>query len=179
VAGQADTLAAGQRFVRGVYSGGTLAWEAVALLSSRLDGVAAGVDADGPGHRIVDLGDDRFTLGRPHPMIDGAGRRERIAREAAEPSTAAILFDVVLGYGAHPDPAADLAPALLAARRTAATAGRGLALVASVTGTERDPQPRAQQVAALERVGVVVMDSNAQAARLAALIAAHAPGARS
>jgi FdrA protein len=179
VAGQAATLAAGQRYVRGVYSGGTLAWEALALLRARLPGVAESVDGDGPGHRVVDLGDDRFTLGRPHPMIDGAVRRERIAREAAEPSTAVVLLDVVLGYGAHPDPAAELTPALVVARRTAATAGRGLALVASVTGTERDPQPRARQAAALERAGVLVMDSNAQAARLAALIAARAPGVRS
>jgi FdrA protein len=165
--------------VRGVYSGGTLAWEALALLRARLPGVAERVDGDGPGHRVVDLGDDRFTLGRPHPMIDGAVRRERIAREAAEPSTAVVLLDVVLGYGAHPDPAAELTPALVEARRTAATAGRGLALVASVTGTERDPQPRARQAAALERAGALVMDSNAQAARLAALIAARAPGVRS
>jgi FdrA protein len=90
-----------------------------------------------------------------------------------------ILFDLVLGYGAHPDPAAELRPALEAARRTAATAGRGLALVGSVVGTERDPQPRSAQVAALEGAGVLVMDSNAQATRLAALIAARAPGVRS
>jgi FdrA protein len=179
VAEQAVTLAPGQRFVRGVYSGGTLAWEAVALLSARLTDVAAGVDGDGPGHRIVDLGDDRFTLGRPHPMIDGAVRRERIIREAADPGTAVILFDVVLGYGAHPDPAAELTPALAAARDAAAATGRGLVLVASVTGTEGDRQPRARQVAALARSGVLVMDSNAQAARLAALIAARAPGVAS
>jgi FdrA protein len=179
VADQAGTLVPGQRFVRGVYSGGTLAWEAVALLSAQLTDVAPNVDGEGPGHRVVDLGDDRFTLGRPHPMIDGAVRRERIAHEAADPGTAVLLLDVVLGYGAHPDPAAELTPALVAARRTAASTGRGLALVTSVTGTERDPQPRARQVATLEHAGVIVMDSNAQATRLAALIAARAPGAGS
>ena len=178
VAEHARALAPGQRFVRGVYSGGTLAWEAVTLLSARLDGVAPGVLGSGAGHRIVDLGDDVFTVGRPHPMIDGAGRREWIAREADDPATAVLLLDVVLGYGAHPDPAGELAPALEAARRSAAAAGRGLAIVAGVTGTERDPQPRSGQVATLRRAGVLVMDSNAQAARLAARIAAAAPGGR-
>jgi FdrA protein len=172
VAAQADALMPGQRFVRGLYAGGTLAWEAVGILSDRLDGVPLEVHGDGPGHRVVDLGEDRFTVGRPHPMIDGGLRGEWIARAAADPTTAVLLLDVVLGYGAHPDPAGELAPALATARRTAAAAGRGLAVIASVTGTERDPQVRSTQVAALRRAGAVVMDSNALAARVAALIAA-------
>jgi FdrA protein len=176
VVAQADTLAPGQRFVRGVYSGGTLALEAVALLSARLPDVTPGLRGDGAGHRVVDLGDDVFTLGRPHPMIDGTVRREWIAREVGDPAAAVLLLDVVLGYGAHPDPAAELLPALAAARRTAAAAGRGLVVVASVTGTAQDPQGRARQVTALQAAGVVVMDSNAQAARLAALVAARAGG---
>jgi len=179
VAAQAGALATGQRFVRGVYSGGTLAWEAVALLTARLPDVAPGVRGEGGGHRVVDLGDDVFTVGRPHPMIDGAVRREWIEREAADPSTAVLLLDLVLGYGAHPDPAGELTPALEGARRAAGAAGRGLAIVASVTGTERDRQVRSVQAAALRRAGVVVLDSNAQAARLAALIAARAGGVRS
>jgi hypothetical protein len=178
VAEQARTLGPGQRFVRGVYSGGTLAWEAVAVLSAALPGVAPGVRGEGKGHRVVDLGDDDFTVGRPHPMIDGTLRREWIEREASDPATAVVLLDLVLGYGAHPDPAGELVPALQAARRAAAAAGRGLAIAASVTGTERDPQPRSAQVAALRRAGALVMDSNAQAARLAARIAAHAAGPR-
>lgn len=173
-AAQAGALAFGQRFVRGLYSGGTLAWEAVALLSARLPDVAGDLHGHGQGHRVVDLGDDVFTVGRPHPMIDGTIRREWIARAAADPATAVLLLDVVLGYGAHPDPAAELAPTLAEARRTATAAGRALAIVASVTGTEHDPQGRARQAAALQRAGVLVMDSNAQAARLAALIAARA-----
>jgi succinyl-CoA synthetase alpha subunit len=176
VTDQARALRPGQRFVRGVYAGGTLAWEAVELLGARLPGVVPGVRGDGDEHRVVDLGDDIHTLGRPHPMIDGAVRCERIAREAADPATAVVLLDVVLGYAAHPDPAAELAPALEAARRAAAAAGRGLAIVASVIGTEADLQGRSRQVAALRRAGALVMDSNAQAARLAALIAARAGG---
>ena len=147
---QARTLSPGQRFVRGVYSGGTLAWEAVTLLRERLDDVAPDVlGAEGKAHRVVDLGEDVFTVGRPHPMIDGTVRRERILSEAAEPATAVLLLDVVLGYGTHPDPAGELVPALAGARQAAAGGGRGLAIVASVTGTERDPQVRSVQVAAL------------------------------
>jgi FdrA protein len=171
VAEQVRALGPGQRFVRGVYSGGTLAWEAVGLLSAALPGVAPGVRGEGEGHRVVDLGDDDFTAGRPHPMIDGSRRREWIEREARDPTTAVLLLDLVLGYGAHPDPAGELAPALAAARRAAAADGRGLVIVASVTGTERDPQPRSAQVATLRRAGALVVDSNAQAARLAARIA--------
>jgi succinyl-CoA synthetase alpha subunit len=178
VAEQVRALAPGQRFVRGLYAGGTLAWEAVALLGAALDGVAPGLSGGDGGHRVIDLGADAFTVGRPHPMIDGGVRREWIEREARDPATAVLLLDVVLGHGAHPDPAGELAPALAAARRTAALAGRGLAVVASVTGTERDPQPRAAQVATLRAAGALVMDSNAQAARLAARIAAGGPGAR-
>ena len=106
-------------------------------------------------------------------MIDGAVRREWIEREAADPATAVVLLDVVLGYGAHPDPAAELVPALEAARRQVTAAGRGLVVIASVTGTEQDPQVRSRQVATLRRASVYVMDSNAQAARLAALVAAR------
>jgi FdrA protein len=176
VLAQARPLVAGQRYVRGVYSGGTLAWEAVALLRARLPDVAPDVHGRGAGHRVIDLGDDAFTLGRPHPMIDGAVRRERIAWEAADPATGILLLDLVLGHGAHPDPAGDLASALASARRAANAAGRGLAIVASVTGTEDDPQRRSRQTARLQESGVLVMDSNAQAARLAGLIAARADG---
>jgi FdrA protein len=171
-------LAPGQRFIRGVYAGGTLAWEAVGLLAARLPNVAPGVDGDGTDHRVVDLGDDHFTVGRPHPMIDGTVRREWIAREARDPATAVLLLDVVLGYGAHPDPAGELVPALQAAQHAAAENRRGLVIVTSVIGTEHDPQVRSRQIATLRRAGVVVMESNAQAARLAALIAARAGGDR-
>lgn len=167
-------LGAGQRFVRGVFAGGTLAWEALAILRQRLAPVGEGVRGQGGGHRVVDLGEDTFTVGRPHPMIDGTLRREWIGREARDPATAVLLLDVVLGRGAHADPAGELLPAIVAARAAVAAAGRRLPVVASVCGTEADPQRRSAQVAALEAAGVVVMPSNAQAARLAALIAARA-----
>jgi len=158
-----------QRFVRGVYAGGTLAHEAVALLDARLRDVAALLTAGGPGHRVVDLGEDMFTLGRPHPMLDGHVRREWIAREGRSPDTAVLLLDVVLGSGMAADPAGELLPALRALRAT-----RDVAIVASVCGTDADTPPRAAQAAALRAAGVVVMDTNAQAVRLAAAIARRA-----
>jgi FdrA protein len=169
---RAAALLPGQRYVRGVYAGGTLAWEALAILRAALPDVAPDVTTPGPGHRVMDLGDDRFTVGRPHPMLDGALRREWIAREAQDAATAVLLLDVVAGHGAPPDPAGEILPAV----RAATTATSGPLVVASVTGTERDPQPRPAQVAALRAAGVIVMDSNAQAARLAARIAARARG---
>ncbi len=109
-----------------------------------------------------DLGDDEFTVGRPHPMIDPRLRNERIVQAAADPETAVILLDVVLGYGSHPDPAGALMPAVAAAT--------AFVMVASVCGTPADPQGLQRQTALLRDAGVVVAPSNAQAARLAALI---------
>ncbi len=166
-------MRANQRFVRGVYAGGTLAYEAIGLLRGRLADVAPAVTGGGKAHRVVDLGEDVFTVGRPHPMIDGTVRREWIEKEAADPETAVLLLDVVLGYGAHPDPAGEILPAIRRARAAAESAGRHLAVVASVCGTEGDRQRLSAQAAALTAAGVIVMPSNAQAARLAALIAAE------
>jgi FdrA protein len=162
-------LGPGQRFVRGVYAGGTLAHEAVALLGAHLRDVAPSLTTGGPGHRVTDLGEDTFTLGRPHPMLDGHGRREWIAREGRAADTAVILLDVVLGSGIAADPAGELLPAI---RALAAT--RRVAVVASVCGTEADTPSRAAQAAALRAAGVLVMDTNAQAVRLAAAIARRA-----
>jgi succinyl-CoA synthetase alpha subunit len=167
------TMGPGQRLVRGIYSGGTLAYEARSLLKAKLSQVSDGLSGAGEGHSVVDLGEDRFTLGRPHPMIDATLRCEWIHQAAQELSTAVILFDVILGYGAHPDPAGELVPTIRQAIRQAQAAGRHIALVASVCGTEQDPQRRSTQVDALRAQGVIVMPSNAQAARLAALIAAR------
>ncbi len=162
-------LAPGQRYVRGVYSGGTLAFEALAVLGQSLDDVPRSLTGGGAGHRVVDLGDDAFTLGRPHPMIDGRVRRDWIDKEGRDPATAVLLLDVVLGYGAHPDPVGELLPAIRTVR-----AQRPLPVVASVCGTDADPQSRAAQVERLHAAGVIVMGGNAQAARLAAAIARRA-----
>jgi FdrA protein len=174
-------LAPGQKYIRGLYSGGTFCYEALLLLSETFGGVASNTPLEpermlvdvwrSERHTVIDLGDDAFTRGRPHPMIDQTLRRERILQEAADPEVAVILFDVVLGYGAHPDPAPELAVALEQARAVVAAAGREVALLASVCGTAGDPQDLARQEAVLKNAGVLLAESNAQAVRLAAAIA--------
>lgn len=112
-------------------------------------------------HVMIDFGSDELTAGRPHPMIDQRLRLDRLAAEANDPATAVIMLDVVLGYGAHPDPAAELAPAIRKADRA------GLRIVASVIGTQADPQGLLAQAEALAEAGAHIFASNAQAARFA------------
>jgi hypothetical protein len=122
-------------------------------------------------HTLVDLGDEVFTRGRPHPMIDYRLRTERIAREAEDPETAVILLDVVLGFGSHVDPSSELVPAINRARTTASAQGRAIVFVGQICGTAGDPQDYARQARALADAGMLCAESNAQAVRLAAGIA--------
>ncbi|MBA8953594.1 FdrA family protein [Actinomadura namibiensis] len=146
--------------LRGLFAGGTLRDEAEAIAATALGDLAAG------GHRLVDFGDDVYTRGRAHPMIDPALRLAALAREAADPGCGVLLLDVVLGHGADPDPAAALAPAL-----AGALDARGdLAAVVSLCGTPGDPQDRDRQAAALRDAGAAVFASNAEAARHAAAL---------
>ena len=124
------------------------------------------------GHLVIDFGDDRLTRGRPHPMIDNTLRVDRILEEGLDPACGVLLIDVVLGHGAHPDPAGELAPALARARDTAASGGRDLAVVVSLTGTAADPQGLDRQAAALQAAGASVHVSNADAALTAANLVA-------
>jgi hypothetical protein len=124
------------------------------------------------GHTAIDLGADEFTVGRPHPMIDFAARVARLEAEARDPSVAAIVLDVVLGYGAHPDPAAALAPAVGVARTAAAREGRELVIIGFVCGTEGDPQGLASQAARFAESGMVLAPGSTAAAALAARIVA-------
>ena len=121
-------------------------------------------------HTLIDLGDDAFTRGRPHPMIDHRLRNERLLREAADPEVRAIVFDVVLGYGAHADPSAEMLPALGQANEIAQRDGRTIAWVGFVCGTEQDPQGLSRQEAALAQAGVILAGNNALAVRLATRI---------
>ena len=177
-------FAPAQRYVRGVYSGGTFCYEATLLLSRSLSDVfsntpvgrAAALENvwQSHGHTLLDLGGDEFTRGRPHPMIDHRLRNERILQEAADPEVALILLDVVLGYGANPDPATAMLPAISEAREIAERDGRQIAFVGFICGTERDPQGLARQTTALQESGVILTKSNAQAARTAAaIVSAH------
>jgi FdrA protein len=179
----AGALGPSQRYLRGAMSGGTLCAEAVALLEGTLrplftnvaSGRARRREGAGPGraHTILDLGDDVFTAGRLHPMLDMTLRAARLRQDAADPEVAVLLLDVVLGLGVHPDPAGALAPAIEAARADARAAGRHLVAVASVCGTDDDPQHRGRQAARLRAAGVLVEESNARAALLAGAVAAR------
>ena len=116
-------------------------------------------------HTIVDLGEDEFTVGRLHPMMDNDLRIRRLQQEADDPEVAVILLDVVLGYGAHPNPAGELAPAITRARVGAEEAGRHLEVVAVVVGTDEDPQGFDAQVQQLKAAGARVETSNEAAVR--------------
>jgi succinyl-CoA synthetase alpha subunit len=169
------------KYIRGLFSGGTFCAEAQLIFRTLgVDNVYSNVPlapfaplADvwkSQGHTLIDLGDDAFTVGRPHPMIDYALRNRRILEEAGDPETAVILLDVVLGYGSHPDPAGELVPVIAAAPKR-------VAFVCSITGTPQDPQDRGRVETALAAAGVRVFPSNAAAAEFAARIAG-ARGAR-
>jgi FdrA protein len=121
---------------------------------------------------IVDLGDDEFTVGKPHPMIDYSTRNKRIIAEAQDLETAVILLDIVLGYGANMDPLAEIIPVLKEVKQITQKQNRVIPIIASVTGTESDPQNRDVVVDALKAEGAIVMESNAAASRLATAIIA-------
>ena len=170
-----DRFAPGQRYLRGLFSGGTLAYEALLILQGYLPAVYSNAPLDkeyrlansmvSQAHTIVDLGEDEFTVGRLHPMMDNDLRIRRLQQEADDPEVAVILLDVVLGYGAHPDPAGELAPAIARARAGAEEAGRYLEVVAVVVGTDEDPQDLHSQVQQLEAAGARVETSNEVAVR--------------
>jgi FdrA protein len=159
----ADELEVGARPGRilGLYSGGSLAHEACVVLEPLVGPVATEPEAvEGEGHVVLDLGTERYTQGRPHPMVD-LGTRLELLEAAGDGRTACVLLDVVCGHGAHADPASELAGAV-------SRAAAGAAVVARVCGTGADPQDAGRQAAALRRAGAIVAPSNAAAARLAA-----------
>ncbi len=178
IAKQAKRLAAkrkkGQKYFRGLFSGGTFCAEAQILFGDLLKEVYSNAPTGkakllknslkSQKNTVVDLGEDEFTVGRPHPMIDFTLRNKRILEEAADPQTAVILLDVVLGYGSHMDPAAELVPVI---RKVV----RNVQVVCSVTGTVEDPQHEDRVTSALKRAGAIVMPSNAAACKLAGAMA--------
>ncbi len=172
-----ERFAAGQKYLRGLFSGGTLAYEAQHILASYLPKVYANAPINkelklpnsyvSQEHCIVDLGEDEFTQGRLHPMMDNELRIRRLMEEAADPSVAVILLDVVIGYGSHPDPASELGPAVAKAKALAKEAGRYLEVVAVVCGTDEDPQKLEAQVKQMKDGGAWVSTSNEEAMRYA------------
>lgn len=171
-------LAPSQRYVRALYSGGTLCYETMLLLSEQVGAVASNIplrpewelDAHEPyrGHTALDLGTDEFTRGKPHPMIDPTTRLHYLKRAAQDSETAVILLDMVLGFCSHPNPASVYAPVIKQLRDEAQAAGRVLPVIVSLCGTEGDPQRLSAQRAALEAAGALVFESNEAAAFAAA-----------
>jgi FdrA protein len=153
--------------IRGLYSGGTLAAETqLILLDAGLNVTSnaavpgsGSLSDDGNAHKIIDLGDDEYTQGRPHPMIDPEIRREPLAAALADSTVGVVLIDIVIGYGAHPDPAGQLSEMLRTMQGTDCPT-----IIASVTGTEQDPQVRSSQINTLQAAGIHVAGSNADAA---------------
>ncbi|HEX2981119.1 MAG TPA: acyl-CoA synthetase FdrA [Anaerolineaceae bacterium] len=172
-----DCYAPGQKYYRGLFSGGTLAYEAQYLLQAYLPRVWANSPLNKDNklpnalvsqeHTIVDLGEDEFTQGRLHPMMDNELRIRRLLEEANDPSVAVIMLDVVIGYGSHPNPASELGPAIAKAKDIAAKAGRYLEVVAVVTGTDLDPQSLGDQIRQLKAAGAWVSTSNEEVVRYA------------
>ncbi|WJD76319.1 acyl-CoA synthetase FdrA [Klebsiella michiganensis] len=163
--------------IYGLYAGGTLAAEAAMLLSANLGLPVSSTHADGvmleaDGHRIVDLGDDSYTLGRPHPMIDPTTRSIEIEKLAAMPEVGVLLLDVVLGYGACADPAGAVVEAVEQVRGKRAAP---LVVIATMTGTDADPQGRSGQIAILREAGIAVVDTLEEAALLAVSLTQHQP----
>lgn len=183
---EAAKLQPGQRFIHGLYSGGTFCYEAQLILRHLPDGLFSNAPVHKPAaghtapeeavvhgqHVILDLGADEYTVGRLHPMLDPSLRNRAIVQTADDPEVAVLLLDVVLGYGAHPDPAGEASQAIMAAKARAEAAGRYLPVVTFVCGAEDDPQRLSEQEAKLQAAGALVTASNAQAARVAALILA-------
>ena len=171
-----------RKFIRGLFGGGTLAQEALYLLKPAVGEINTNVDFPGTsrlkdvhsssGHCIVDLGDDAFTRGRAHPMIDQSYKLTRMARDFEEEDTAVILMDVVLGYGCNPDPGGEIARVLSGLRKGKSGRG-GPAVVVNLCGTYEDPQDYTRQKVMLQSAGTVVADTNESACRIAAGIIGH------
>ena len=181
---QADRIAKdlrpNQKYLRGLYTGGTLAYETLVILDRMLGRVYSNAPLDSRPKlsdsnlsiedSILDLGEEEFTGGRAHPMIDPTVRQLRLVEEARDMDVAAVMMDVMLGYGSHADPAGAMIGAITEARRIAKSDGRPLPILAHVCGTEQDPQPLSQQVKKLEEAGVHVFPTNAMMAIAGALI---------
>ena len=163
-----------QTELRALFTGGTLADEAMKLLGDHFDifsNIPLSPDLaienlpGGRGHICLDLGEDQFTRGRPHPMIDPQTRTE-FFRSHVDGHTAVILVDVVLGFGSYVDPAGAVADSVREIRQKLAREGKDLVVIASVCGTDLDSQNLDKSIASLESAGIIVMPSNAQAVRL-------------
>jgi FdrA protein len=171
--------------LRGLFCGGTLADEAMLIAEQALGPISSNIPLAGSprisgsgtvrGHAVIDLGDDELTSGRAHPMIDPSSRLERIRAEGADPTCGVLLLDLVLGHGAHPHPAGELAEAVRGARAAARADGRELPVVVALIGSRSDPQGLESCAEALVAAGASVFASNARAVRTALTLLGTTP----
>ena len=169
-----------QKYLRGLFAGGTFCYQSqqilqkagIALYSNEpLGDTSLLPDPDQSiGNTLVDMGDEYYTRGKPHPMIDGTMRSLRITREAADPETAILLLDFILGFNASNDPVGETIEAILAAKKNAKMQKRHLTVIASITGTEEDKQEMKTQSKLLKEAGVIVTLSNAAAVNVCVAI---------
>lgn len=177
VAGAITALPPTRDRLSGLFSGGTLCYEALTIASEYLGPIysntpldeAFAVPAPEGAHVCLDLGEEEYTQGRPHPMIDPEARTELLLQQAEDPTVAVVLLDVVIGDGSHPDPAGMLAPA------AARVVESGAVVVAYVLGTDRDPQGFAAQQDTMRRAGCIVPETDARAALAAAAVVLRDP----
>ncbi len=164
------------KYLRGLFSGGTLCDETQLLLKETVGYVYSNTPLNpdfqlnsiwqSQKNTILDMGEDEFTAGRPHPMIDFSLRMKRIIEEAKDPETAIILLDVVLGYGSHLNPEEELVPAFAEAKKI----NPNVAIICSITGTDGDPQNRAKVKSELEKAGAIILANNAEASTVCDMI---------
>ena len=166
-----------RKYMRGLFSGGTLCYESLVILDDKFD-IESNVPlrkelfleapTKGKKHCCVDLGEDEFTRGIPHPIIDTGLRGQRLEEDMRDPTCRVIMMDIVLGFGADPDPASKFAAIINRVRKDLPDGGP--IIVCSVCGTDADPQSCAQQEKTLEDAGCFVFPTNAQAAKAVARI---------
>ncbi len=177
---ETSKLSEGQKYLRGLFTGGTLTYESLVIFQELLGDVWSNTPLNkdyqlpdpwkSKENSVVDLGEEEFTAGRAHPMIDPTIRVQRIVEEAKDPEVAVLMLDMVIGYGSHPDPAGAHLDAIRKAKEIAKEGGRHLVVLAHVLGTDEDPQNAAEQERKLREAGVIVLPTNALMALTAAMI---------
>ena len=171
-----------QKYLRGFFCGGTLCAESLAILRPRLDGLksntskhaeeAISKQASYTGNILLDMGDDEFTSGQPHPMIEPALRNDIIEQQGKNPEVGVVLLDFEIGYGSHDNPVGETIASIRRAKEEARSQGRELVFVSYICGTDKDKQNLAEQQALLLAEGVILAGSNKEAAEIAADILA-------
>jgi FdrA protein len=171
----ANKLNPEQKYFRGLFQGGTLAYETQVILKDMIGEINSNVPLDpklkladswrSVGHTVVDLGEDEFTVGRPHPQIDFSLRNKRILEEAQDKSVAIIYLDVVIGHGTNLNPGEELSTVIAEAKKIS-----NALIIIDVTGTDKDPQNKSRIIQMYKDAGAVVLERNASASRLAGYV---------